>query len=418
MPPGGLHVQAAPPIIAVSVLGFASVAHASTLADCTSSDAHSSELTSCAVQGNHACDYDPVTKKLECDLADYPCHPTAPHAYIRVYNWDGHDDRITISGTCENPITSAAAHRFCCVADQKNGYDVKELVVRGTEYADELIALRYVKNGYEFELQPMQGTTLQATVYGNGGSDSIHGSDVASADYQEFLYGNAGVDKIRGFGGEDKIYGGTGGDFLYGGDHADYIHGGTEDDFIYGDDGDDELRGGDGVDTIEGGEGADQIWGNLKGDDINGGPGDDEIRGGDGDDVIRGGPDNDKINGQNGVDEVFGDGGHDWLAGGIHLDHVHGGEGDDVICEDQAASYPVSSNQAVINYLYGDGGNDTVYYGAWASPVVPVIGGWDFEVGYMDAAYATWNNIMYDQLNPPSPYPSNQPPECVYLGTL
>ncbi|RMD47712.1 MAG: hypothetical protein D6832_05435, partial [Alphaproteobacteria bacterium] len=91
------------------------------------------------------------------------------------------------------------------------------------------------------------------------------------------LFGLAGNDQIRGFGGDDMIFGGVGGDDIRGGGGADAIAGGA---------GSDSLRGGAGADVISVGAGHDLAAGGGGNDVILSGGGRNQLNGGDGDDVI------------------------------------------------------------------------------------------------------------------------------------
>ncbi len=97
------------------------------------------------------------------------------------------------------------------------------------------------------------------TIFGNGGNDSLVGSDFQDPNAPPFggvgREGQGG-DFIRGGRGDDTIIGGGGDDMLQGPDGA-LVNGGNN--LIEGGDGNDFLRGGDGIDTINGGAGFDRI---------------------------------------------------------------------------------------------------------------------------------------------------------------
>src|SRR3954454_17115285 len=112
---------------------------------------------------------------------------------------------------------------------------------------------------------------------------------------------------------------------------------------LFGEDGNDRLAGASGRDTLDGGAG------------------DDNLTGGSGADRLRGGSGNDQLSGNSGRDNLQGGDGNDVLDGGSGNDFESGGNGDDVLRQG------VAPNGA--DSLFGDGGNDTVDYGARAAPV-------------------------------------------------
>lgn len=118
------------------------------------------------------------------------------------------------------------------------------------------------------------------------------------------MFGNGGMDEIRGTNLADNIDGGSGSDTLLGNAGNDTLSGGLDSDFIFGGDGKDTINGDEGHDTIEGGNGRDAIFG------------------GEGHDIIDGG---------NGKDTIFGGEGHDNIAGGEGRDHITGGSGFDTL---------------------------------------------------------------------------------------
>ena len=161
--------------------------------------------------------------------------------------------------------------------------------------------------------------------------------------------GGSGRDWIWGEAGNDRLAGGAGDDFIYGGAGVDTIDGGADNDIIYGGAGDatnasrQMLRGGTGDDIIHGGEHKDGIYGGLGSDVLFGGAGDERMDGGnvwdpattvrrdneDGDDVIYGGAGDDRIRGGGGDDVLFGGEGNDYLTAQQGDDVLHGGAGND-----------------------------------------------------------------------------------------
>lgn len=155
------------------------------------------------------------------------------------------------------------------------------------------------------------GNDASLTVFAGTGNDSVDGFNGSNAD--DFLFGEAGNDTIRGLEGDDSLGGGTGADSLLGGGGADTIGGGT------------------GADTILGEGGADVIDGGADNDSILGGAANDSIDGGIGDDFINAGAANDTVTGGAGADSILSGTGSDSIEGGVGDDLI--GFGDDFINE-------------------------------------------------------------------------------------
>jgi Ca2+-binding RTX toxin-like protein len=106
------------------------------------------------------------------------------------------------------------------------------------------------------------GTTSMITrIYGNDGGDRIVGSWFDAPSYMEELYGDAGVDVLRGGNGDDALVGGADPDALHGGDGDDELWGGNGQDMLQGGPGDDILHGGAAIDTLCDQDGADTLLG-------------------------------------------------------------------------------------------------------------------------------------------------------------
>ena len=151
------------------------------------------------------------------------------------------------------------------------------------------------------------GVTGGIIVYGQQGADLLDASTVAGHSLE--LRGNGGNDTILGSNSADLIYGDSDG----GEGGADSIVAGNGDDVVYAD----GSEGG--ADTVSGGIGDDQIFG-------------DPIQGAEGsNDVIDGGDDNDLIDTGFGNDIVTGGSGNDVLIGGNNTDSLTGGAGEDLI---------------------------------------------------------------------------------------
>ena len=206
------------------------------------------------------------------------------------------------------------------------------------------------------------------TVYG---VESYDIENLGGSDYADILAGDARNNYLGGGGGDDTLYGGPGGgnDWLEGGDGDDRLYGGKDNDRLYGGDGNDRLYGGDDNDGLYGGDGIDELHGGDGNDFLSGDAGDDTLEGGDGSDWLEGGDGNDRLEGGAGIDELYGgegndtldagDGGRDQLHGGPGADELSGGDGYDT-------AYYTSSNAGVTVRLHstnpargGDAEGDT-----------------------------------------------------------
>ncbi|MEO1678355.1 MAG: calcium-binding protein [Pseudomonadota bacterium] len=234
-----------------------------------------------------------------------------------------------------------------------------------------------------FQLDIFETEMLE--VNGQGGNDTITGSEGLAGLIKLKLDGGAGHDLITGSDGEDLIYGRDGNDILIGAKGDDEVFGGKGDDLMVWNNGDgsDKMVGGKGYDRVQvnGADGAGDSFtikagptdGSVEfarenlglfqlditetevlevngqgGDDtivasedlagvialkLDGGDGDDLIIGSDGEDVIYGGDGNDILIGAKGNDEVFGGDGNDKMVwnNGDGSDRMVGGEGFDIV---------------------------------------------------------------------------------------
>lgn len=105
------------------------------------------------------------------------------------------------------------------------------------------------------------GGAEEDVIYGNQGLDTIKGG---LGD--DIVYGGKDNDLLCGNQGEDRIYGNLGDDLIYGGKSNDWQHGGMGADVLYGNLGDDLIYGGKSNDTLHGGQGADVLYGNSGAD--------------------------------------------------------------------------------------------------------------------------------------------------------
>lgn len=112
--------------------------------------------------------------------------------------------------------------------------------------------------------------------------------DGTGSDLDNYIYGNASANELRGLAGDDRLYGGGGGDDLFGGADNDRLYGEANDDVLDGGAGFDWLYGGVGIDTLIGGEDADWLYGEADRDILLGGLGSDTLDGGSGADEMYG----------------------------------------------------------------------------------------------------------------------------------
>jgi Ca2+-binding RTX toxin-like protein len=206
------------------------------------------------------------------------------------------------------------------------------------------------------------GSQFDDYILGDTGNNKLLG-----LNGKDLIYGDDGADTIDGGEGNDRLFGQRGGDKVYGGAGKDYIDGGKGDDFLYGGAGNDLLIGGVGVDRLDGGSGFDtasyanatgRVWvdmqplehgtvgeaigdtmtsiervlGSSFNDLIYGSNLNDTIEGWFGNDFLFGRNGNDKVFGGAGDDLLYGENGNDILEGGTGYDVIHGGSGYDTAC--------------------------------------------------------------------------------------
>lgn len=204
--------------------------------------------------------------------------------------------------------TDSTGHNFCCEASSD---DVERVALFGTPYADTL-TLTTTVSGVVYDLANM-GTTsrLVGLVSGNGGADTIYGSNTTASSYADSLHGDGDNDTVYGFSGKDEITGDLGDDTIYGGGGDDILHGNDGNDVLYGEGGADTLTGDAGTDSLIGGGDNDVLLGGTGNDAISGSGGDDHMNGDDGTDAICGGNGNDSLCGGADDDQLWGDSGDD-----------------------------------------------------------------------------------------------------------
>ncbi|SER04649.1 calcium-binding protein, partial [Thalassovita taeanensis] len=213
--------------------------------------------------------------------------------------------------------------------------------------------LRYLDSSNAVTVNLATGTALD----GFGGTDTLRNiEDVRASQYGDRLTGDAGVNRLFGFGGNDTIDGGAGDDILHGDEGDDSLLGGTGNDELWDSEGNDTMDGGAGLDTLRylnssagitvdllAGTGKDAsggtdtlrnieyVHGSYYGDRIGGTNSDNRLFGFDGADTINGNGGNDYIQGGQGDDSLTGDAGADTLEGAIGNDTMVGGDGLDLV---------------------------------------------------------------------------------------
>lgn len=215
--------------------------------------------------------------------------------------------------------------------------------------------------------------------------ENVHGSD-----FDDFIVGDRGANRLDGHDGEDVLYGLEGDDILLGGEGNDRLEGGVGADALTGNGGYDMstyhtaaqgvalnldtggTRGeaaGDTFASIEGVEGSahsDEIGGNGADNALRGEGGGDWIHGYGGNDVVTGGEGNDTLYGGVGVDDLLGGNGNDTLYGGEDWDRLEGNAGDDVLYG--GASFDQLDGGSAADTLYGGAGGDHFYFDDGDSP--------------------------------------------------
>jgi Ca2+-binding RTX toxin-like protein len=96
-------------------------------------------------------------------------------------------------------------------------------------------------------------------VIGGSGADTITGS--ATVAVKNIFIGNAGNDRLDGYGSYDSLVGGSGDDVLIGRAGNDSLFGNDGNDTVIAGAGNDSVRGGAGNDVLNGGTGIDKLFG-------------------------------------------------------------------------------------------------------------------------------------------------------------
>jgi hypothetical protein len=138
-------------------------------------------------------------------------------------------------------------------------------IIAGTENDDVLIANMSIlssRSSNNISAFNTGGQPLLMNTTSNGiNDDVINDSDSLNNDTTNgvFMYGNYGSDEIHGTDKSDHLRGGPGNDIIYGYGGGDYIEGGDGNDTLYGVGGDDVLVGGPGADYFDCGDGYDIV---------------------------------------------------------------------------------------------------------------------------------------------------------------
>ncbi|MEQ1716921.1 MAG: calcium-binding protein [Hyphomicrobium sp.] len=102
--------------------------------------------------------------------------------------------------------------------------------------------------------------------------------NVTGSGQTDYLYGNAGANRLVGYNGDDLIRGQDGIDTLYGDRGQDVLFGGNQNDTVYGGEGNDMLYGDNGGDMLFGEAGTDYLIGGAGRDYLSGGTGADTFK--------------------------------------------------------------------------------------------------------------------------------------------
>jgi Ca2+-binding RTX toxin-like protein len=215
------------------------------------------------------------------------------------------------------------------------------------------------------------GRPIETFVFVATGSHSLTSSwslPGTGTDADDTITGTANIDWITGNGGNDTITGSGGNDILAGNAGADTLNGGNGVDTLYGGEGDDILIGGASGDVLVGGAGMDiaSYTGSSTGMRAFLNAPDTNTQLGIGDTYygIEG------LEGTSGGDTLGGDDFGNLLRGAAGADTLYGGAGDDIYEIDTSHGVdtildaPFVTTGGVEQFLTGNGGNDTLDFGA------------------------------------------------------
>ncbi|MCG3178570.1 MAG: hypothetical protein BIFFINMI_00898 [Phycisphaerae bacterium] len=338
-------------------------------------------------------------------LADYSLDPAAVTVNLLTRSatdgWGGHDSLVGISGAIGSDYDDSLT------GDNRNNVliggpgDDTIMGLRGRDVIEGGAGDDTIDGGRDADIVDYRNDPAGVTVNllthsatdGYGGHDTIAGVEGIYGSQQadsltgdnagNTIFGMGGADQLFGLGGNDSLDGGDGGDMLDGGDGRDTLHGGEGDDELHGGTGNDRLYGDGGDDSLDGGAGRDAIDGGAGGDtaDYSAAPGAVVAS------MRRGWARNDGYGGRDtirNVENAIGSAQGDWIEsaiGGL----VHGGEGDDTL---------VSS--AADNWLFGDGGADTLIGDRRGHDHLVGGEGDDTLIGAASRGQLTWADYSFD----------------------
>ncbi|TBW48113.1 tandem-95 repeat protein, partial [Marinobacter halodurans] len=189
-------------------------------------------------------------------------------------------------------------------------------------------------------------------IYGGAGDDQIVAREWLQWSYNR-IFGEAGLDEIRGSQSKDYIYGGSEDDRLYGSGGGDTIVGNEDDDYIEGGSGDDRLYG-DSERRSKAGSGGSKV--------------------GNGNDILLGGAGNDILVSDQGNDLLVGGEGDDiydvLLSDSVVIDNSSSTDGDDQLFLDyefdsRSTSADLSFSRIGDDMLISGGGGGNVTIQNW-----------------------------------------------------
>lgn len=191
---------------------------------------------------------------------------------------------------------------------------------------------KYYYYGYQVEVT--QASIAATTLASYAAADNTLGAFKQVLAGNDSLTGNAGRDKLYGFGGNDTINGGANADTMVGGQGNDVYLVNTATDVVV------ELAG-QGTDLIKSTvsyslvdtDGAGSSGGNVEKLTLTGSAAINAI-GNNLNNILTGNSANNQISGLNGNDKLSGNGGNDTLFGGNGKDTMQGGQGNDFLFDD------------------------------------------------------------------------------------
>ena len=173
-----------------------------------------------------------------CDLSNWSkCGSAVTTSTYVITGYSASHDAVAF-GTCDDPVAGTGG--WCCTLDSSTVTNATINLTNTPATVDEA-SLLWPDSALPTHQFSAWNSTLNVTVNGNGGEDTIHGAFTDDPSYLETLNGNED---------NDTIYGWAGSDTLTGGDGDDALSGGEGDDLLIGGDGHDALLGEQDVDTL------------------------------------------------------------------------------------------------------------------------------------------------------------------------